>query len=63
MEDHRRFLDSLSDKVEYELRRLLRSGAVDETTPLNVLYAVALRNVQIQYDDLRGGTARNLLRI
>lgn len=57
------FLESLPGKVEYELQRLLRSGAVDDTTPLNVLYAVALRNVQILYDDLKSRTARNLLKI
>ena len=45
-----------------EVERLLNSGAIDDTTPLNMVFGVALENIADNY--LRGGrkttTYRNL---
>ena len=54
----------LGDKFTAEVERLLNSGAIDDTTPLNLVFGVALENLADNYlrGDKKTATYRNLRR-
>jgi len=54
----------ISESFMAEVERLLNSGAIDDTTPLNMVFGVALENIADNYlrGDRKTATYRNLIK-
>lgn len=61
--DRALFLAEVQRKVEDELNRLRSHPNFPNQAGLSTIYAVALRNVALGYDDMKGGIAHSLMKL